>query len=314
VYPFDNTLHERQFKTFLEQLECEEVPQQHIMRTLRKLDAFEIKRASEATFYIYNPSVTWPFQPVVDGEGGMIPLRPIDAWNRGEWHQVPILTGFNTNEGAMFVPDTAETGEEFTDFFKTLLPTLTEEDLQKLNEVYPDPTLDPSSKYVETREEFGAQFKRLEQAYGHFAYIAPVRQTARYASAGSERASVYLYQFAASTSMKGGADHESQAQLVSYDPEIRDVSDSVDEITGVMHAYWTSFITTGDPNKVSGRFEDRPEWPAYNSESNKIIVFGEGNDEIAGGDNEGVVVQVVDDEWAKEECRFWWERTDLSET
>jgi acetylcholinesterase len=43
-------------------------------------------------------------------------------------------------------------------------------------------------------------------------------------------------------------------------------------------------------------------------------VFGEGNDEIAGGDNEGVVVQVVDDEWAKEECRFWWERTDLSET
>ena len=312
VYSFSNLLHEQQMKELLILLGCEDVPEEHIMDTLRSLKAVEIKEASETIFNKYNPSVRWPFQPVIDGEGGVIPIRPIDAWHSGKWHKVPILTGFNTNEGAMFVPEKASsTPKQFTDFFRTLLPGLSEDDLTKLDEVYPDPTRDPSSKYVETRKGLGAQFKRMEQAYGHFAYIAPVRQTVRFATAAN--APIYLYHFAVNCSIKGGADHGTHAPFVTYDREIRDVSDDIDNISGTMHAYWTSFIATGDPNAVKGRYLDRPQWPAYLHGSGKVVMFGDGNDEIAGGDNTGIVVQVTEDTYAAEESEYWWARTELFE-
>ena len=312
VYPWNNALHEQQFREFLTTLGCAEVPDEDIMETLRSLKAIEIKQASDTIFNMYDPSVRWPFQPVIDGEGGMIASRPIDAWRSGKWHKVPILTGFNTNEGAMFVPvGASSTSDDFTNFFRTLLPGLSEDDLTKLNEVYPDPLLDPTSKYVETRNGLGAQFKRMEQAYGHFAYTAPVRQTVRFATAAD--APVYLYHFDVNCSIKGGADHGTHASFATYNREIRDISDDIDEITGAMHAYWSSFITTGDPNAVQGRYPDRPQWPAYLPDNGKLVVFGEGNDEIAGGSNTGIAVQVMDDTFAAEESEYWWARTELFE-
>lgn len=244
---------------------------------------------------------------------------PIAALKARKFHKVPILTGFNTNEGAMFVPKNANTGKEFTDFFQELLPGLRHLDLEKLVEVYPDPTKDPESQYEETRRGLGKQFKRLEQAYGQFAYVAPVRQTVHYTSQGKEDGlwgappPVYLYHFAASSSVNGGADHGSHTPWVSYMPERRDKGSVVDEISGSMHAYWTSFITSGDPNAVKGRWGERLKWPAYRSEQARMMVFGEGNDELATGGNEGVAVQVKDDGFAAVESEFWWARTELFE-
>jgi carboxylesterase type B len=313
VYTPSNPLHEKQFLDFLTKLGCEDIHEEHVMQALRYLTSNQIKEASEAVFNFYDPSVRWPFQPVIDGPGGFIEQAPIDAWREGKWHKVSILTGFNTNEGARFVPASTSTGRQFTKFFRTLLPGLSDKDLAELNEMYPDPLIHPSSKYRETRTIVGPQFKRIEQAYGHFAYAAPVRHTAHFASTSD--APVYLYHFAVSSSVKGGADHGTHVAFPTYSQEVRDISDTIDEITGSMHAYWTSFITTGDPNKIRGRFPKRPVWPAYRSgkEPGKLVMFGEGNDEIAGGDSEGVAMQIVDDTWAVEECEYWWNRTKLSE-
>lgn len=245
VYTPTNPMHEQQFQEFLTELGFQDVPEPYIMDELRTLDVKKIKEASDTIFDIYNPSIRWPFQPVIDGEGGMIPIPPIDAWRSGKWHKVPILTGFNTNEGAMFVPKTISTASQFTAFLHRLLPSLSKDDLEILNDVYPDPLSHPDSKYVETRKGvgLGAQFKRLEQAYGHFAYVAPVRQTARFAAADGD-APVYLYHFAVNSSVIGGADHGNHAPFVTYNRDIRERSDSIEEISGLMHAYWTSFITT----------------------------------------------------------------------
>ena len=284
------------------------------MQALRYLTSNQIKEASESLFNYYDPSVRWPFQPVIEGPGGFIKEAPIDAWRGGKWHKVPILTGFNTNEGARFVPAGAATGKEFTKFFRTLLPSLSDKDLAKLNEVYPDPLIHSSSKYKETRKGLGSQFKRMEQAYGHFAYICPVRHTSHFAASDVP---VYMYHFAVSSSVKGGADHGTHNPFPTYSQEVRDISDTIDEVTGLMHAYWTSFITTGDPNKIKGRFPKRPAWPMYVPEKGegrgKVVVFGEGNDEIAGGENEGVAIKVVDDTYPAEECEYWWDRTGLFE-
>lgn len=312
VYPYDNALHEKQFHDFLIQLRLQDVPSDAILPALRELTTSQIKRASEAVFNRYNPSVRWPFQPVIDGPGGMIAMAPIKAWQLGKWHKVPILTGFNTNEGAVFVPAALSKASEFTAFFQTLLPGLSPQDLRLLDEVYPDPVAHSKSKYVETRKNLGAQFKRLEQAYGHFAYIAPVRHTAHFAAEGP--APVYLYHFAVNSSVKGGADHGNHQPFVTFNGEIRDWSPTIHAISATMHEYWASFITTGDPNGAKGRLKEKPVWPKYVAGGKaKKLLFGEGNDEIAGQGNKGVVAQVVDDAWAKEECDFWWERTEKFE-
>ncbi|KAG0652570.1 Acetylcholinesterase [Hyphodiscus hymeniophilus] len=311
VYTASNPLHEQQFQEFITELDCQDKDDSRLMHALRYLPSNDIQSASESVFNTYNPSVRWPFQPVIDGQGGFIEQPPISAFRDGKFHKVPILTGFNTNEGAAFTPTSIDTSENFTDFFRTLLPSLEDEDFTMLNELYPDPLEYGSSPYEETREGFGAQFKRTEQAYGHFAYICPVRMTGHFAS---KDVPVYMYQFAVDSTLKG-ADHGAQNPFSTYDRDTREVSDTINEVAGSMHAYWTSFITTGDPNKIKGRFPNRPDWPLYEPArgSGKKLVFGEGNDEIQGGKNVGVAVQVADDNSAWKDCAYWWDRTDLFE-
>ena len=169
VHPYNARLHEQQFKEFIQVAGCADHTKTEIMTCLRTQPSETITNASFTVFDRYNPSVRWAFQPVIDGD--LIKQRPIDAWHSGKWNQMPILTGFNTNEGSYYVPVSMSTSEQFTDFFRTLLPAYTEEDIQTINRLYPDPALDPSSAYAETRNiPVGSQFKRVEAAYAHYAY------------------------------------------------------------------------------------------------------------------------------------------------
>jgi len=76
-YPYDHHLHEKQFQEFLTELGCENVPEDQIVSTLRNKTTQEISQASLAIWNEYNPSVQWPFQPVIDGQGGVIVESPI---------------------------------------------------------------------------------------------------------------------------------------------------------------------------------------------------------------------------------------------
>jgi acetylcholinesterase len=321
VYTPSHPLHEEQFQEFLKRLHIPPSPKSKILPALRAKTFLEIKAASGAIFEKYNPSVRWPFQPVIDGPGGMIPTAPIAAWKAGTFHRVPILTGFNTNEGSMFVPEHASASKEFTNFFHTLLPSLSKYDLDLLNEVYPDPLLGKDEKYKETRQGLGSQFTRLEQAYGHFAYVAPVLQTASFASSPSKSSSdtkeappVYLYEFALPTNATHLAFHGSHSTFITHNPEINRLPPTIKEMSATMHAYWTSFILTGDPNDVKGKLGDRVVWPRFNAEGKReMIVFGEGNSELIGGKEKGDAVKIGSDAGVKEVCKYWMERTELFE-
>jgi acetylcholinesterase len=65
---------------------------------------------------------------------------------------------------------------------------------------------------------------------------------------------------------------------------------------------------------VKGRYPNRPEWPVYKAAEPKMVVFGEGNDERAGGGNKGSAVSIADNSWALKECQYWWKRTKLFES
>lgn len=273
----------------------------------------------------------------------MIPVAPITALESGSFHRVSILTGFNANEGSMFVPESASKSKDFTDFFRTLLPSLPKDDLVLLNEAYPDPSLGKDEKYKETRRGVGEQFMRLEQAYGDFAYVAPVLQSAFFASSSAptnstskveanststvetnststieereELPPVYLYKFDLPTNTTLLAYHGSHAPFITHNPEIDHLPPKVKQISSTMHAYWVSFILTGDPNAVQGRdIEVKVEWPRYNAdEKGNMLFFGEGNTQLMGWGDEGVIVKVASDEEVRKQCAFWMERTELFE-
>ncbi|PGH15039.1 hypothetical protein AJ79_02721 [Helicocarpus griseus UAMH5409] len=316
VYPYDHQLHERQFQEFLDLTGCSGLEEDKVIPCLRSKSPLSIAIASSRVFSRYSPSVRWPFQPVIDGD--IIKQAPINTWETGDWNKVPLLTGYNTNEGTSFVPSNMSKSEEFTKFFNTLIPAMTEADLNKLDKLYPDPLIDPSSPYTETRNiHVGPQFKRVEAAYANFAYICPVRQAAQFASS-SQDTPVFLYHWALNKTVKGGANHADQVEYETYNNAVRRISDAQDEISGMLHAYFTSFITTGDPNAVPGRYPHRPVWKAFGgggpSKDRTLMLFGEGNNERAGGDGVGIPAQVVDDDWAKEECEFWSTRSILTES
>jgi acetylcholinesterase len=310
LHPYDSQLHETQFQEFLKEAGCCDLPTSSIIPCLRNVSEASIVSASNAVFATWNPSVRWAWQPVIDGE--LIPRRPLSAWQSGHWNKVPILTGFNHNEGTMYVPKTVATSADFRAFWSTLLPQLSAEDLDEIDTLYPDPALDPESPYLDTRGlDVGAQYKRLEAAYGHYAYVCPVRQTAVYATASPENPPVYVYHWATNRTVLGGANHADQMWYEVYDPSVTGISATQRQIAGTFHDYIVSFVLGGDPNKVKGRWE-RPVWNAWGGqveEEEKTMLFGQGNDERAGGGNLGVVAQLVDDTWATKECEFWWKQT-----
>lgn len=215
----------------------------------------------------------------------------------------------------MYVPAATDTAEEFNEFFHTLLPHYSTADLATINALYPDPSTNASSAYKDTRNlsalAIGKQYKRLEAAYAHYAYVCPVRQTAELASVGQEPP-VWTYHWALNRTVKGGANHGDNMYYESFARDVTGISEAQKEVSGVLHAYLTSFIATGDPNMVRGRWVERPEWEKY-AEGTEVMTFGLGNDERAGGGGIGVSAQMEGSEWIKSECAFWWEKSSDTE-
>lgn len=313
----DAPIHEEQFRDFLHEAGCPpDLEDAAVFPFLRSLPSAAVARAQDVVFKRYNPSLRWAFQPVIDG--AIIRRRPIDAWREGKWHRVPILTGFQENEGSLYVDKTMATSAQFLDFWRTLLPQLTEDDVATIDRLYPDPSSIPDSPYREdTRDlpspDVGAMYRRIEAAYAHYAYVAPVRQTARFAAA---HVPVYLYHWALVKDAVMGAAHGDNFLYGVRDTATCARSPAQDALAAFYHGYVTSFICGGDPNAVAGGGQHgaRPAWEPYDAgQEPKVMVFGGKNRELVGGEVSGEPCEMVDDVWAREESDFWWSKVEISQ-
>ncbi|CAI7585675.1 unnamed protein product [Penicillium pancosmium] len=283
VRPYDAKIHEEQFQDFLREVKCpEDLHETEIFPYLRRF-------------------------AIIDED--IIPCKPLEAWNSQSWKKIPLMTGFNTNEANAYVNKQMSEPLEFCTFWQNLLPNLSASELDSIEQLYPDPKVDSKSPYKETGEDNGAQFRRIEAAYGHYAYVAPVRQTAHLAS--SQGGLVYLYHWALPRTILG-ASHADNMYYETYNKDIQKISESQNELSGTLHAYLTSFITTGDPNTVRERYPNRPMWSPFEPRDQKAMLFGKDNEEIIGGEVASPAKIVVDD-WARKETEIWWSKTDLSE-
>ncbi|KAI9330126.1 triacylglycerol lipase [Zopfochytrium polystomum] len=313
-------IHEQQFRDFLDAVNCpRDLPSDQIFPFLRTLPATTIAAAQTAVFDKYNPSLRWAFQPCIDG--AIVRGRPIDAWRQGRWHKVPMMVGFNTNEGSIFVDRSTSTSAQFLSFFRTLFPGFTDADLSALDALYPDPAVHADSEYVEHRQHLGvgAQYKRIEAAYGQFGYSAPMRQTADFAARAG--VPVYLYHWALDSGPVLGAQHAMNILYETMDPLVMGKKKRLDELARNLHAYIVSFVCCGgDPNAlvvVGGADEQRPMWPAFRCEADgrKLLIFGKGMKEHEDdrADEKGGPCQVIDDVWAAKESQFWWDKSEISQ-
>lgn len=286
-------------------------------------------------------------------DGGVITDLPINSFRRGKFLKIPILSGFNTNEGAVFCHPHVSTNTDFLTKFITMIPALTQPDLVSLSTLYPDPVTSPTSPYSRVPQGFGRQWARYEAAYAHYAYICPVLQTGHFYSEhwyeetakggqGEQEPPVWIYQFAplSRPELGGAANHGDEAPVVAHDMAAIGAHPGLVKTSAAMHGAWVRFIATGDPNPSSSEASSgTPFWPRFNSpfigdtdaspgqlrrkgranadRHGWIMMFGSGNDERLGDQGRrrmGTPANVVRlSETETEKCRYWWERVELSE-
>lgn len=229
-----------------------------------------------------------------------------------------IMTGFNSNEGSVFIlPKPIYTAEQFTQFWQLLRPDFTEPDFTMLEEVYPDPATHVDSPYNVPRPDVTPQTSRLEAAYSDYAYISPVQHTAYFASHAGQ--ATYLYEFALQKSPSRGADHGDHVDFVTGKSVVSIANWKY--LSDRMGRFWFGFIATGDPN---AGITDGWKWESvdrYQNESTvklRRMVFGEGNTEgwrhrgygVPGNGVVGSLLRMVNDgdgdAYREKRRQFWW--------
>ncbi|KAI1855300.1 hypothetical protein JX266_000165 [Neoarthrinium moseri] len=333
VFAPTHPLHEKQFREFLVACGLSDTPDDDVFNQLRALPLSKIKSASSSIWNKYNGSLRWAFQPSIDGPGGVVPDLPRQSWEKGNVLRIPIMTGFNTNEGAIFVPAGASDSSALRKLMGGIIPALNETSLTLMESIYPDPlnTTEGKDMYIiKPPGGFGKQFWRLDDAYAHYAYICPVLQTAHYASTSDSKSPVYVYHFSARSQAHGATDHGDEAPVVAHDMAVLSNFPGLLKTADAMTGFWSRFAAFGDPNLVSAGTASTSgtTWQKFQSpfsntsdstagDKGRVALFGEGNDErmlARGRSAPGTPSQIVSlTDRELEECRYWFDRVIYSE-
>lgn len=188
--------------------------------------------------------------PVLDGK--LVTETAQSAYNAGRAPRVPIIIGSNSAEvPAGFV--NARSKEELFNLFGNMK--------SEAASVYaPDSTI-----------EFA---RMLSMVNTDKVWAEPARFTAKAFTAKGTPAYIYLFSYVSPSMqqmMRYGAAHASEIPYVFDNVRGRNgaaVPPKDGEVAKLMNGYWTNFAKTGNPNG-----NGLPDWPVYNSKTNKLIEF-----------------------------------------
>ena len=186
--------------------------------------------------------------PNIDGQ--VVPHALAEIFAAGDQHAVPLLIGFNANEGSMRVPSDLD-GEGFETMIRQRYGPLGDRAVG-IYAVGDGGLRDAFDRYS-TNNTFGCSSK----------YVA--------AGTAQTSASAWLYFF--SRVQPGGtvgAYHGAEIPYVFNTPDAWMPWDATDRaLAETVGGYWTQFAATGDPNGGG-----RPAWPAY-SEADEYLELGD---------------------------------------
>jgi para-nitrobenzyl esterase len=212
------------------------------------------------------------FAPIVDGF--VLPTAAEEVYGAGKQAPVPALLGSNSDEGtaypvaktvAAFAEDARKRYGSRADSLLALYPATTEEDARTSSFALERDRTFASAVRVWARDQ-----ARVAPVYVyHFKHRPPFTEGVS-----------YLQQ---SPATRLGAYHGSEMAYaygvldsLNRDGVVRNWTDDDRRLSDVMSTYWSNFAKTGDPNGGT-----LPAWPLYDSESEKVMVFG---DEARSGD------------------------------
>jgi para-nitrobenzyl esterase len=196
--------------------------------------------------------------PIIDGH--VIPDDQYKLYESGKYNDVPVLIGYNSDEGLSFMSMLRTKGtKEFIESVHTRYGKFAD----ALLKAYPagDSTLPKTARDLVRDAAFGWHtwsWARLQSKTG--------------------KSKVYYYYFDQHPDYPENSPRSGQgsphAQEIVYvfqnlDPAKPDVSESDKKISQAMSTYWTNFSKYGNPNG-----EGLPKWPAFSeSENNSVMYF-----------------------------------------
>jgi para-nitrobenzyl esterase len=230
-----------------------------------------------------------PLRPIVDGD--VIPDQPNDLLSSGKVNKVPVISGYNSDEGSTFV---------FTEYEvkgKPVTPEGYGAAVEKMFAASADPTevvaTYPASKYSTPSNALAAA--RTDQSICRI-----LRGTQRI----GEALPTYAYKFAdrdtpflggKPATLDVGAGHGFEMQYLFGSqgvPLVRTIPTPFNErqkaVAERLIAYWVAFMTDGKPGDAGG-----VEWPRFDPDENNVLLFG--------SDDNTVATVSLDDH----QCDFW---------
>ncbi|KAF7366897.1 Carboxylic ester hydrolase [Mycena sanguinolenta] len=224
----------------------------------------------------------FPWTPVIDGAGGLIPTLPSILFKAGHFARLPFISGTNQDEGTLFTPTTVNSTEgvkqmDIATSSPSVSPALLEASVLTLLKLYPD---DPAlgSPFGTGNQTFGLspQFKRAAAINGDVAFHSQRRFWMNTAANAGVPTFGYLFtqpQLPTVVPPFLGVSHGSEVTYVYGAPT--DTSASAILISRLMTDYWVSFATSLTPNDGLGI--PRPEWTQFTPKNEAVIQLNGAN-------------------------------------
>lgn len=224
-----------------------------LQETLKKSSIQELRNMPAEDLF---SSAKVQASPIIDGY--VLPDAIANIFEQGKQNDVPVLTGWNGDDGILFTP------LKNADEWQKQAEQQYGNDAALFLKFYPatDDAIAAASQLANSRDViFGVQN-----------YTWANVQTA------TGKSKVYLYNFTRRVPAKGefvkyGAFHTGEVAY-AYDNlkflNNRPFEKADEQLADIMSSYWVNFATTGNPNG-----KGLPEWPAYNKQENMVMILSE---------------------------------------
>lgn len=223
---------------------------------LRKMPAEKLQAAAQR-----QRGISWPIT-----DGWVIPDDQYKLYQAGRYNDVPVLIGYNSDEGATFGAPSSQQAyvqsvhQRYEQFAGPLLAAYPGGETPAAKKTARDLTRDTA---------FG---------WGTWTWARLQTQTGK--------SKVFLYYFdehpdhpAGSPRAGYGTPHSEELPYVFHQlrEHNRPAPTSKDEaMSDLMRTYWTNFAKTGDPNGAG-----LPQWPAFNNVTPRTLYIASGNTKAA---------------------------------
>lgn len=207
--------------------------------------------------YLYGPTI----------DEDLVPDYTYRLFHEGKFIKVPVIFGDDTNEGTKFVTKSVSSVDEADTFIKNQFPAITQAHLARINSIYLTPN---------QTQEFpgaGSYWRPASTAYGEIRYICPgIDISSIYAAAGvpswnyhyavqdpdDERSGLGTPHTIEANAIWGPANTGHKVPASYYTTNAG--------IMPLMQGYWSSFITSLDPN--TKRLPSSPKWETWGQGGN----------------------------------------------